>query len=432
MAMLGLTVDIGTSNIVVRLVSCGDNNPLAERVVPNPQSFAGLDIISRARYAVSSSMQTEKLRLVTIATTDSTLKDIMKRNQVKTEDLGEIVVVGNTVMHHLFYGLELGSLLDTPYIPYSCDPIATTARDTGLTSASSTLIYSPPLIDAFVGADSCANVAAARVWERKKPVLIMDIGVNTELLMWDGAKIWAASVASGPAFESMSLECGAEAAPGAIDGIDIEPDTFSTECSVIDGNKPSGICGSGVISLLSEMLQTGLLNRTGTLNRDSDSAQIKASGSIYYYTVAAKEETLTGEAIYITQPEIRALQLAKSAVAAGVVALLREAEITESQISQVHTTGSFGSSLDIEAARRIGMLPDFENAKHVARDHGASLGAAAILCSSDTRRICEQLARHAQYVDLEHNKYFNEAFPVARLFQSWDSLVGSLGSFSDT
>jgi len=421
--MIGIIVDIGTSKIVIRLTGCENSRPIAERIVPNPQSFAGPDIISRARYAVESSLLAEKLRIVTAETIDSAIHDMLHEQSLGREEVAEVVVVGNTVMHHLFHGLELDPLLSHPYAPSSRDVIELPACDGGLPSAGSALCYSPAIIAAFVGSDASANLASVEIWEYKEPVLILDIGVNTELLLWDGDEIWVASVASGPAFEDMSLACGAQAGPGAIDDVSIDKETLDVNYSVIGDGNVSGICGSGVISLLSEMLEADLLTKTGSINRESSSERIKTSGSMRYFLIAGKNQNSVQRDIYLTQPEIRALQLAKSALAAGIYAILRECEISVSNLAEVHVTGFFGSSLDFEASRSIGMLPDFENISQVARAHGPSIGAKKILCQSRTKERCEQLTSDSHYVDLEHNGFFNRAFPVARLFQPWSSLA---------
>ena len=283
--MIGIIVDIGTSKIVIRLTGCENSRPIAERIVPNPQSFAGPDIISRARYAVESSLLAEKLRIVTAETIDSAIHDMLHEQSLGREEVAEVVVVGNTVMHHLFHGLELDPLLSHPYAPSSRDVIELPACDGGLPSAGSALCYSPAIIAAFVGSDASANLASVEIWEYKEPVLILDIGVNTELLLWDGDEIWVASVASGPAFEDMSLACGAQAGPGAIDDVSIDKETLDVNYSVIGDGNVSGICGSGVISLLSEMLEADLLTKTGSINRESSSERIKTSGSMRFAPV---------------------------------------------------------------------------------------------------------------------------------------------------
>lgn len=421
--MAGVTVDIGTSKIVVRLTRSGTTPPIAERILPNPQSFAGSDIISRARYAAASSSQAKKLRAVTVEAIDPAIHDMLHDQTLGGEELAEVVVVGNTVMHHLFHGLELDSLLSHPYTPSSRRAIETSAPNAGLPSAGSVPCYSPAVIAAFVGSDASANLASAEVWEYTEPVLILDIGVNTEILLWDGEKLWVASVASGPAFEGMSFACGVEAGNGAIDTVSIDKETDEINYNVIGGGKASGICGSGVVSLLSEMLETNLLLKTGSINRELDNTRIKSSGSVRYFEITEKNQDSSDRDIYLTQPEIRDLQLAKSAVAAGIYAVMRECETSVSSVAEVHVTGSFGSSLDFEAAKNIGMLPAFENSYHVAKADGPSMGAAKILCEPRIKERCHQLTLDAHYVDLEHNRFFNRAFPVTRLFQPWSSLM---------
>ncbi len=404
----GISVDIGTTNITIHLSSLDDSQILNEMTVTNPQRDYGEEIISRidfARKPENALFLTELTR----AKVNEGISKILQNSNCARESVDSVVIVGNTVMHHLFFGLSTNSLLKPPYHAEHKNSILVKSSDVGLELHDDTLCYSPPIIESFVGNDAVAMMVASGFMESDSSIVSIDVGTNTEIAALNHGKIWIASAASGPAFEGMSIECGTPGDMGAINNVKIDPITFRPHYEVIGNVKPSGICGTGVVSAIASMLETGILFARGSFNRGRSTPWLITDGTIIHYILAKASETATNSNIFLTQPDIRMIQQSKASIRAALGTVLQNARLVPNDVSELFLTGVFGTGLVLENAYRIGLLPEMSNAEIKQVCGGASIGAD-LLHNYEFRESAEKLVSEANHIELTDNPDFKKKF----------------------
>ena len=240
----------------------------------------------------------------------------------------------------------------------------------------------------------------------------IDVGTNTEISVKSSKGLWIASAASGPAFESMSIECGIPGSYGAINDVEIDQRTLQPTIEVMGGGKPRGICGTGAISALAAMLDRNIILPRGSFNRELDSRWLNLDSTAVYYILADNKVSATGQPIVISQPDVRMLQQSKAAIRGVLDVLLHEAGLNAEDVRNLYLTGIFGSGLQIEDAYRIGMFPDFSRAKIVQYSNGASLGADLLMLPENRGKV-EELVRKLNYIEMSDNPEFKSRYFVS-------------------
>ena len=405
---LGFSVDIGTTNITIHLTNLDDAELLKEITIRNPQREYGEEIISRidfARKPDNASILTNLVRQCI----NERISDILRDSSIKRSSVDSVVVVGNTVMHHLFFGLSTLPLLKPPYRADQKNSILIKASEVGLNLHDDAVCYSPPLIESFIGADAVAMMVASGFLESDTSLVSIDVGTNTEIAALNEGEIWVASAASGPAFEGMSIECGTPGDEGAISRVLIDPNDGRPQIEVLGGGKPKGICGTGVISAIASMLESGILLSRGSFNRSLDTTWLVTDQTIIHYILATAHESATNSPVILTQPDVRMIQQSKASIRAALGTVLQNAELDSSDISTLFLTGVFGSGLVLDDAVRIGLLPDMPSAEVRQVHGGASLGAD-LLHSPDLQKQAQQLVAKSNYIELTDNPGFKEKF----------------------
>jgi uncharacterized 2Fe-2S/4Fe-4S cluster protein (DUF4445 family) len=311
--------------------------------------------------------------------------------------IADAVIVGNTVMHHLFAGLPVDQLGRAPYVPVVSDPLDIRARDLGLDLASGAYVHLPSNIAGYVGADHVAMAIGAGVWETARTVVAVDIGTNTEVTLAKGGRIWSCSCASGPAFEGAHIRDGMRAAPGAIERVQIA-EGGQPLLKIIGDVAPVGICGSGIMDAISELLRTGVINRKGVFA--AGMPRVGNEDGLLHYVLAGPSATGHGRPIVVTRKDINEIQLAKAAIRVGVEVLLHEAGITSDQIDEFIVAGAFGTYLDIASTVRTGMFPPLPLDRFKQVGNAAGAGARQMLVSATRRALAAQRAREVMYVEL--------------------------------
>jgi len=398
----GIAVDIGTATITALLVDLLTGDVLSREFSVNPQAAFGEDVISRITNALNRyglwDLQTSVRGGV-----NSLIKKVIKNSGVKKRYIYEIVFVGNTCMHHLFLGIPPNSLAVSPYIPLAREPLWIKAKDVGLGLSSYSRCYFFPNIAGFVGGDTIGAVLSSGMLRRKKITLLMDIGTNGEIVIGSKEKACAVSCAAGPAFEGVRLSCGMPASKGAIEGVDIEDRNIRLK--VIGGGRPKGICGSGIIDVLAQLLRTGVIDKTGRLKRNDKIISTK-EGLAFPLT----------EKIYISQGDIRQLQLAKAALRAGIETLKKHMKIKDEDIDKVIIAGAFGNFLRRDSLTEIGIIPGLLSEKVNFIGNAALEGARLALLSKKMRREAENISKKVEYLELMGRKDFQEEFLSAMSF----------------
>ncbi len=417
----GIAIDIGTSKIVLHMVNLISGDTIAIESMPNPQISFGADIISRITYALKSRENLTKLQNLVLHGINNLINRIISRTGIPRENIYEAIVVGNTVMHHLFLGIEPKYLAIAPYIPVNRRGLWFRARDIGLNINNNGIVYTLPNIAGYVGGDAVADAIAVDLNNCEKPCLLIDIGTNTEILLNTGEEIYACSTPAGPAFEGATMKFGMRATSGAIDQVfiyfDRDSGDYAIRYNVIGNVKPTGICGSGYIDIIANLYRLGLIDRRGRFNKDIHSKMIALDDEEGpRFIVVRSHETDIKKDIAVYGKDINEFILAKAAVASGVEIILRRANIDAGKLAKIFIAGSFGNYINIENAMTIGLIPRVDINKIVFVGNTAISGAKLALKSVRIRREAEELARRVKYIELSIDPLFRKVFTENLLF----------------
>ncbi len=392
----GLAVDLGTTTVVLRLLNLETGEIIADAAFENPQRFGGSEIMSRIHY---DSTHPGKLLQRTLA---RYVNHAIAEFPVDPASIYEVVVAGNSTMRDLFFRLNVHSIGQSPYQSLTEQEMAGGLRTTtSLTATARRLllrlspkarVYGLPIISGHVGADAAACMLAVDLANEERLVAIMDIGTNTELIVGNKHRILAASCPAGPAFEGGNLSCGMPGLPGAIERVRIN-DEGKIDYSIIEGNEPEGICGSGLIDLLSELLRTGQINPLGRFEHGDKCFVLHENGA---------------HQIYLNESDINELAQAKGANVAGLQIVCDQYGIGFQDLEVFYLAGGFGRHLNIDAARRIGLIPNIDTAKILQVGNAAIEGAGMALLSRSKREELEGLVRKVEHCRLEtHPRFFD-------------------------
>ncbi|MBC8448701.1 MAG: DUF4445 domain-containing protein [Chloroflexi bacterium] len=412
---LGLAVDLGTTNIATYLYNLEDGALLGIFGVANPLSTYGADIISRLTYAGRSAANGAQLQRILVKTLNLLLERIAEMHGCSPEDVEEMVIVGNSGMHHLFLNLPPNQLIRSPYVPAIRQPMAIKARDLGMGISAGGYVYVPPLVGGFIGSDLLAVALSTRLDLQPGIRLALDIGTNTELLLSIEGQLFSCSTASGPALEGAALQFGCVAMPGAIDRVWLgepgEPFAYHT----IRNQPPLGICGSGIIEALAAMIRSGVVSTTGRLQAGHPLVQERPDGD-HRFVLVPSARTELGVALTISQTDVRAIQLAKGAIRAGAETLLGKHGLRPDQVDEILVAGAFGSHIDIASALQIGLFPPLPAGRIRQIGNAAGIGAAVMLLSTAERRAAEELSQRIRYVELATDRGFTRLFARSQHF----------------
>jgi uncharacterized 2Fe-2S/4Fe-4S cluster protein (DUF4445 family) len=401
---LGLAVDLGTTKLAAYLVDMEDGQTIAVTACLNPQIAYGADVMSRINYAMTTPEGALTLKRAAL----DGIHGLVRKLCAEPERIVDAVVVGNTAMHHLLLGLPVRQLGVAPYLAAVTAPIDLKARAVGLRISPGAYLHLLPNIAGFVGADHVAMILATGIDLSKRPVLGLDIGTNTEIILAHQGELTCCSTASGPAFEGGRIKQGVRAIPGAIEQVRLTP--HGTEVRTVGDAPATGICGSGIVDAISELRRVGLLDKRGHL---LPGPGVRSTGGQREFLLAAAEHSGIGEDISITQRDIGEIQLAKAAIRAGMDALLEQAGLAPSELSQVVLAGAFGTHLDPASALGIGMLPALPLDRFAQVGNAAGAGARLALVSRVQRQRAAEIAPRVRHLDLMLLPTFADRFADA-------------------
>lgn len=395
--------DVGTTSVAGYLLDGRTGAQLGVSSRLNPQTAYGADVIVRANYALEHGALelTECIR----KRLDKMLGELCAQAGAEKEDVFQICVVGNTCMHHLFLGISADSLVHAPYNPVISEGLSLEAAAYGIKAHPRARLKVLPVIAGFVGADTIGCLLAADIDKEDKMTLMIDIGTNGELVLGNRDRRIACSAAAGPAFEGAGISCGMRGAAGAIEHCEVKDGKL--QYSVIGGGKPGGICGSGLIDLIASLLELGVIDDSGRLEETEDTIQVDGKPA---FLLACSADSRNGEPIYLTQKDIREVQLAKGAIAAGVYLLAQKLGIKIEDIEQVYIAGAFGNYMNPVNACRIGMIPEMLLDRIVPVGNAAGEGAKLALLSRDACDSAGRLARDTEFLELASMPDFQERF----------------------
>ncbi|MDP6977188.1 MAG: ASKHA domain-containing protein [Myxococcota bacterium] len=388
----GVAVDIGTTTLVAQLVELATGRILASHTALNPQGARGSDVMSRLDYASRATARVELNSLIQ-GEVGKLVADCVTTTDLQRDALTHVVLVGNTAMHHLFSGLELQTLARAPFEPADTGLQEFSAGDLGWDVAGDVVVRFLPCLGGFVGSDILAGVLATRMHESSTLTALIDLGTNGEIVIGSRERLLCASTAAGPAFEAGGIAQGMRATRGAIDQVRVGSNTSDElRCHVVGGGRAKGICGSGLVDAVAAGLDNGLIEASGRLAGDGH-----------------KRLDLV-DSVHLTQSDIRQLQLAKGAVAAGIRILLGRLGKSERDLQHLFLAGAFGNYVNRASAERIGLIPArAENCD--AMGNSALLGAKLALfstCSADLE--FGDLRQRVEHIPLASSQEFHEIF----------------------
>ncbi len=434
--LYGLAIDIGTTKLASYLLDLKTGEVVAVDSAMNPQIPFGEDVISRINY-VTSHENSPELQKILIKSLNDMILTLCEKSGITPDKIYEVTAVGNTAMHHIFLNLNPHYLALAPYAPTIRTGLNLTPKEIGLHVNPLGNVYVLPVIAGFNGADNIGVILATEMYKRDELCLALDIGTNTEVALGNKEKMLVCSCASGPAFEGASIKDGMRAASGAIEHIQISAETLEPTYKTIDDMPPRGICGSGIVDVIAEMLKTGIIDPTGKINKELASDKIRQVDGFYEYIITRANKTASEKDITITQKDIRQLLLAKAAMHTGTVILMDELNVTEQDIDKVFIAGAFGNYIDVNNARFIGMYPEIDLSKVEIVGNAAGTGARMALLSKKMRFIAELISQQITYVELAAKQNFQKVYlnstylPYADLtkFPAASNLLKQLGKY---
>ncbi len=423
---LGLAVDIGTTTLAVYLCDLSSGDVLSVAAGLNPQSVWGADIISRIAYCSQNTDGLARLQNAVVTAIQELAEQAVRSSGVQLEDVVDCVWAGNSVMLHLALGMNPASLGESPFTPQFWEALDLPASQVGLRLNPAARLHVLPLIAGYVGADAVAAILAAELHLREELTLLVDAGTNGELALGNRHGLVCTSSPTGPAFEGGNITFGVRAVRGAIERVRIDPSTRQVRFKVIgdplwvDEQRASpvpavGICGSGILEAVAEMATAGLLLPSGRFNPQASSpAWGRTEKGELVFVLAKSQQSASGKPIYLTQADIRAVQLAKAALRSGCDFLLKAQAVHQPQ--RIVLTGAFGSMLDPQRAMRIGMIPSLPLRQVQAVGNAAGEGACLALLNRRKREEARQIARQTRHVVMPTDPSFQEHFVAALAF----------------
>lgn len=390
--------DIGTTTVAGYLLDGRTGQQLAVASCLNPQSQYGADVVMRSNHALKQGV--EPLSLCIRQAVRELLKQLANQAGISPENIFQVSIVGNTCMHHLFLGISPASLVHAPYTPAFRKSLRLPASAYGLGIHPEGQVLVLPNIAGYVGADTCGCLMALRPDLQKEITLLLDIGTNGEMVLGNQDRLVTCSTAAGPAFEGAKIQCGMRGAPGAVDHVSYSHGTWTY--TTVGGQPAIGLCGSGLIDLIAQLILHGFIDESGRLT--------SGQGDPSVFCLVPPKEAGRSQGVFLTQKDIREVQLAKGAIAAGISLLMEELSVTEEEVSQVYIAGAFGNYMDPRSAGVLGILPPSLAKKVLPVGNAAGEGAKIALLNKDTLSDADKLVEKLDFLELAASPKFQDCF----------------------
>lgn len=412
----GIAFDIGTTTIVGYLVNLDNGKVYSLASKLNSQTAYGEDVITRLSFIKNDQKGLQKLNLAVLNDLNNIISKVCEKSKIKSSQIYEATIVGNSVMHHIFLNLDPINIGLSPYIPVIQKGMNVKARTLNLKISKNGYVYTVPIIAGFVGADTVGVILSSNINSQKDLTLAIDIGTNGEIILGNRKFLATGSCAAGSALEGAHISDGMRAAAGAIDTIKIDPQNFDVSYSTIKNKKPIGICGSGLVDAIAEMLRSKILTRSGNFNKEFiDQERILKRNNNIEFIIAKREEKSIGKEIKISQNDIRQIQMAKAAFYSGTRLILKHLD-TKLEIKRVFLAGAFGNYINKYNAKFIGMIPDISDENIFQIGNAAGTGAQSLLLNKDLREKVKKLLKKIQYIEIATKEEFQKEFTDAMYF----------------
>ena len=408
----GAAVDIGTTTVALSLVNLETGEEVSSSSQINAQRRFGSDVLTRITYEYENGEKgIAELQKALGGQLDDMLKEACDKADVNIQEVAEIVVAANCTMTHMLLGTDARPLGKSPYTPVFIEPQERKYSEIGGKYCKGAKLYCLPQVSAYIGADIVAGAHVCNMANEKGNLLFIDIGTNGEIVLATEGRLFSCSCAAGPALEGANISCGMRAAEGAVEDIIITDE--KTELKVIGDTKLVGICGSGILAAVRELLKNGFIKPSGVFIKKSDSGKGSDKRLILQGT---KRAFMLSDNITITQDDIRQVQLAKGAILSGFTALLKKAGLEMNQLDKVLVAGQFGAHLPAESLTGVGILPPDVKDRIVYVGNSSKTGAYMALMSQKERTEMEKLAQKMEYMELAETENYENLFAGCMIF----------------
>src|SRR5256714_778345 len=414
----GVAFDLGTTTVVGTLMNLRTGMAEAVRSALNGQAPFGADVISRISHGMQGDEAKAELRQAVLGTMNTILSELFEIAGVARDRVYELVVVGNATMLHLLLGIDATPISMMPFAPTFREPLYLSAGEVGLDIHPAGYVQTLPIIGAYVGADIVGGVVATGLAREEKLRVFVDVGTNGEIVLGSSKRVLCTAAPAGPAFEGSQIRCGMRATDGAIEGVTLSD---HVELQVIGGDvEPRGICGSGLVDAVAQLLVVGLLDGSGKLKTREEVPEHPLSDRLI--SVEGVRAFLLAEDVYLTQRDVRELQFAKGSIATGIKVLMDVLGVTAADLDEVLLGGSFGSYLNPESAKIIGLVPPVHVDRILSVGNTAGEGAKMKLLSFRGRQVAFELPATIEYLELSGRSDFNESFVSVLQFPELETL----------
>lgn len=415
-----IVLDIGTTSIYAQLLDLNAGETVAEASEYNGQISFGDDVISRIVHAQRPGGRKE-LQQAVVKTISTVIESVVEKGGIDRCQVSHMVAAGNTTMTHLLTGVDPKYIRVSPYVPAAAFLPPVRADHLGIDVCDHVHMYTFPCVSSYVGGDIVSGVIGSGVFQTDKVTLYVDIGTNGEVVVGNSEWLVATSCSAGPAFEGGGIRHGMRATRGAIEAVQVDPRTGEPNILTIGGKKPLGVCGSGIIDAIAELVEAGILRQNGKFNEDAAGEWLRQSeDGQWEYVLATAEYSAGGQDIVITEPDVDNLMRAKGAIFAGIVTLLSSVGLELDAVEQVYIAGGFGKYLQVDRAAAIGLFPEMEAERFTFVGNGSLLGARLVSFSKDMQRAGEEVARTMTNIELSDNQLFMDEYMAALFFPHTD------------
>ena len=428
--LFGLAFDIGTTTVVGMLIDLNSGAPVAVRSALNGQAVQGADVISRISYTMLHEDGLSELNQVILRTLNGLIAQLLNEGEVAPYEVYEVVTAGNATMQHLFLGVDPEPIGLEPFIPAVEDMVQASAQEVGLEILPQAQIHCLPYLGAYVGADLVAGLLATGLAQNEGVRLLVDVGTNGEIILGSASRTVATAAPAGPAFEGAQIQDGMRASTGAIEAVTINPEGL--ELQVIGDVPPIGLCGSGLLDVVAQLRLSSLMLPSGRFVKAEEANELVSpelarriitdEEGRRSFVLAWPEESGSGKSIVLTQRDVRELQFAKGSIAGGIDVVMQELGVEADELVEIFLAGSFGSYINPQSARIIGLVPPVPVERIKAVGNAAGEGAKIALLSFRERQVARSLPQIVEYHELSGRGDFNDSFLAVLQFPELDTL----------
>lgn len=412
--LYGVAIDIGTTSVAACIINLNSGEIIAKASSGNAQIQYGADVINRIIYSAKKDGLKKLNEAIIKYTINPLLQKMYVESGIESHEINSFVVAGNTTMSHLFLGIQPDYIRMEPYIPAFLRSPYIKAFELGIDINPETTVYLAPSVASYVGGDITAGALASGIWNSEENVLFIDLGTNGEIVFGNKEFLMSCACSAGPAFEGGEISCGMRASSGAIEKVEIDKKTYEPKIQIIGEEKPVGICGSGIIDLIYQLMATKIIDRRGKIIKGLNTTRVRFDEhGMGEYVLAFKEEYNIDKDITINEVDIDNFIRAKGAVYSGISSMISSVGMDFDCIDRLYIAGGIGNNLDVESSIMIGMLPDIPREKVKYIGNSSLIGCYLTIMSKEAKKKLEEISSGITYLELSVEPSYMDEFVSA-------------------